>query len=208
MISIVCPVCKEEYEHQILRETTDLVVQCCECGHVHRVEKPAEPATITIKAIVSHETESKVCNLDMFEEETVSLGDRLAAECGDEAFGVEVTGIEVGAKRVQRATARDVTCLWTRKIDQVVVRASIHTGRTTIPLYQTMDGEDELVVGETRSFAGRRIRISHIKLRDGPLMRKEGWKTMARRVKRVYGYLDGRSRFNDTAAPGGKGERR
>ena len=94
MISIVCPVCKEEYEHQILRETTDLVVQCCECGHVHRVEKPAEPATITIKAIVSHETESKVCSLDMFEEETVSLGDRLAAECGDEAFGVEVTGIE------------------------------------------------------------------------------------------------------------------
>jgi len=208
MISIVCPVCKEECEHTVLRETGDLVVQCCECGHVHRVEKPVEPATITIRTIVSHETESKVCSVEVFEDETVSIGDRLAAECGDEVFGVEVTGIEVGAKRVQSAVARDVTALWTRKIDQVVVRASIHTGRTTIPLYQTMDGEEELVVGETRSFAGRHIRISHIKLRDGPLMRKEGWKTVARRVKRVYGYLDGRSRINDTAAPGKRGERR
>jgi len=70
------------------------------------------------------------------------------------------------------------------------VRASVHTGRTTIPLYQTMDGEEVLVVGEAYTFNGRRIRISHIKLRDGPVMRKEGWKTVARRVKRVYGYLE------------------
>ncbi|MDI6866361.1 HVO_0476 family zinc finger protein [Methanoculleus sp.] len=208
MISIVCPVCKEECEHTVLRETGDLVVQCCECGHVHRMERPVEPATITIRTIVSYETESKVCSVEAFEDETVSIGDRLAAECGDEVFGVEVTGIEVGAKRVRSAVARDVTTLWTRKIDQVVVRASIHTGRTTIPLYQTMDGEEELVVGETRSFAGRHIRISHIKLRDGPLMRKEGWKTVARRVKRVYGYLDGRSRINDTSAPGKRAESR
>lgn len=192
MISIVCPVCKEECEHQILREAAELVVQCSECGQIHRIPKPPEPEILTIKAIVSRETESLVCSVEMLEDEVVSLGDRIVAECEDEVFGVEVTGIEAGAKRVRRAKAGEVTALWTRGIEQVVVKASIHTGRTTLPLYQTADGEDEFVVGETYTFAGRRIRISHIKLRDGPVMRKEGWKTVARRVKRIYGYLEGR----------------
>ena len=194
MISIVCPVCKEECEHQVLREAAELVVQCNECGQVHRVPRPPEPEILTIKAIVSQETESTVCSVEMFDDESVSLGDRIAAECGDEVFGVEVTGIEVGAKRVRRAAAREVATLWTRGIEQVVVKASIHTGRTTIPLYQAADGEDEFIVGETYTFGGRRIRISHIKLRDGPVIRKEGWKTFARRVKRIYGYLEGRTR--------------
>ncbi|WP_214019644.1 HVO_0476 family zinc finger protein [Methanoculleus sp.] len=192
MISIVCPVCKEECEHQVLREAAELVVQCSECGQVHRIPKPPEPEILTVKAIVSHETESMVCSVEMLEDEAVSLGDQIAAECEDEVFGVEVTGIEAGAKRVRRAKAREVTTLWTRGIEQVVVKASIHTGRTTLPLYQTVDGEDEFVVGETYTFGGRRIRISHIKLRDGPVIRKEGWKTVARRVKRIYGYLEGR----------------
>ena len=190
MITIVCPACNEECEHEILREAAELVVRCCECGRVHRVPKPPEPRILTIRAIVSRETESEVCCVEAFEDEVVAVGDHIVAECGDEAVGVEVTGIEVGPKRVRRAGAAEVTALWTRVIEQVVVRASIHAGRTTIPLYQAAEGEDEFVVGETYTFGGRRIRISHIKLRDGPVIRKEGWKTVARRIKRIYGYLD------------------
>jgi uncharacterized Zn finger protein len=190
MIDIVCPVCKEEREHQVLREAADLVVQCTECGQVHRIKKPPEPRIFTIKAIVSRETESQVCSVEMLEDEAVSLGDRIAAECGDEVFGVEVTGIEAGARRVSHAKADEVTTLWTRGIEQVIVRASVHSGRTTIPLYQAADGEDEFAVGEAYTFGGRRIKISHIKLRDGPVLRKEGWKTFARRIKRIYGYLE------------------
>ncbi len=190
MISTVCPVCKEECEHQVLREAADLVVQCCECGQVHRIPKPPEPRIFIVKAIVSRETESQVCSVEMLEDEVVSLGDRIAAECGDEVIGVEVTGIEAGERRVPHAKADEVTTLWTRGIEQVVVRASIHSGRTTIPLYQTMEGEEMFVVGEAYTFGGRRIKISHIKLRDGPVIRKEGWKTVARRIKRIYGYLE------------------
>lgn len=190
MITIVCPACDEECEHEVLREAAELVVRCCECGRVHRVPRPPEPRILTVRAIVSRETESEVCCVEIFEDEVVAVGDHIVAECGDEAVGVEVTGIEVGAKRVRRAGAAEVTALWTRGIEQVVVRASIHAGRTTIPLYQTAEGEDEFVVGEAYTFGGRRIRISHIKLRDGPVIRKEGWKTVARRIKRIYGYLD------------------
>ncbi|MDD2472889.1 MULTISPECIES: HVO_0476 family zinc finger protein [unclassified Methanoculleus] len=190
MMSVFCPVCNEECEHQVLREAAELVVQCSECGRIHRIPKPPEPRMLTVKAIVSRETESQVCSVEMLEGEVVSLGDRIAAECGDEVFGVEVTGIETGEKRVRRAEAGEVTTLWTRGIEQVVVRASVHSGRTTLPLYQTAEGEEEFVVGESYTFGGRRIKISHIKLRDGPVIRKDGWKTVARRVRRIYGYLD------------------
>ncbi len=189
-MSVFCPVCNEECEHQVLREAAELVVQCSECGRIHRIPKPPEPRMLTVKAIVSRETESQVCSVEMLEGEVVSLGDRIAAECGDEVFGVEVTGIETGEKRVRRAEAGEVTTLWTRGIEQVVVRASVHSGRTTLPLYQTAEGEEEFVVGESYTFGGRRIKISHIKLRDGPVIRKDGWKTVARRVRRIYGYLD------------------
>jgi uncharacterized Zn finger protein len=50
------------------------------------------------------------------------------------------------------------------------------------------DGEHPFVVGEMNTVSGKRFKISHLKLRDGPLMRKEGWKTVAHRVKRIYGY--------------------
>ncbi|MFW5638614.1 MAG: HVO_0476 family zinc finger protein [Methanoculleus sp.] len=194
MITTVCPACGVECDHQILREGAELVVQCTECGRIHRVSRPPEPRILTIRAIVSRETESKVCSVEAFDDEVVALGDHIVAECEDEVIGVEITGIEVGERRARRAKAGEVTTLWTRGIDQVVVRASVHSGRTTIPLYQTAEGEDEFVVGEVYSFGGRRIRVSHIKLRDGPVIRKEGWKTVARRIKRIYGYLEGSPR--------------
>ena len=112
----------------------------------------------------------------------------MVAECGDDAFGVEITAIESGEKRVNRAKAPEITTLWTRAIENVVVKISIHDGRKTIPVYMECDGEQPFVVGELYTVSGKRFRISHLKLRDGPLMRKEGWKTVAHRVKRIYGY--------------------
>lgn len=194
MITTVCPSCKEECEHKILREATDLVVQCSECGQIFRVPRPPEPATLTLRAIVSREKESQVCSVEMFADEVVTVGDHIVAECGDEVIGVEVSSIESGDKRVRQAEASGVTTLWTRAIEQVVVKASIHSGYQTIPLYQTAEGEQEYAVGETYTFGGRRIKISQMKLRDGPVLRKEGWKAMARRIKRIYGYLEERPR--------------
>jgi uncharacterized Zn finger protein len=89
---------------------------------------------------------------------------------------------------VQRARATAITSLWTRVIEQVVVKISVHDGKKTIPLYRECEGEDPFVVGEISTVQGKRFKITQLKLRDGPLMRKEGWKTVAHRIKRVYGY--------------------
>jgi uncharacterized Zn finger protein len=187
-ITVYCPECNDETEHELVSESRDLLVRCTACGHHQRIPKEREPQARMIKTIVSKEGTSRVCGIELAEEDECSIDDHLVAECGEDAFGVEVTAIECGDKRVNRARAPDITTLWTRTIEQVVVKISIHDGRKTIPVYMECDGEQPFVVNEMYVVSGKRFKISHLKLRDGPLMRKEGWKTVAHRVKRIYGY--------------------
>ena len=187
-ITANCPECKDETEHEVIAESRDLLVRCTTCGHHQRLPKEREPQALMIKTIVSKEGTSKVCGIEFAEDDECSVDDHLVAECGDDAFGVEITAIETGAKRVQRAKASAITTLWSWTIVQVVVKISIHDGRKTIPVYMECDGETPFIVNEMYVVSGKRFKISHLKLRDGPLMRKEGWKTVAHRVKRIYGY--------------------
>ena len=187
-ITAHCPDCADETEHEVVAESRDQLVRCTTCGHHQRVPKEREPQSLLIKTIISREGTSMVGAIELAEDDECSVEDHLVAECGDDAFGVQVASIELtGDKRVQRAKAKDILTLWTRAIEQVVVKISIHDGRKTIPVYMPCDGEQEFTVGEKYVVSGKRFQISHLKLRDGPLMRKEGWKTVAHRIKRIYG---------------------
>jgi len=187
---LVCPSCGEECEHLLVDDSRNPVVRCTLCGHTHRRIPPREKEEeeILVRAIVSSEGESRSCTIPLGPAEPVAVGDFLAAECGDEVYGVEVTSIEAGGKRVRRAKARDASTLWTRIIDQVVVRASIHQGRITKPVSVACGGDEEFAVGESWTFGPLPFRISHMKLRDGKVVRREGKKAPARAVKRIYGY--------------------
>ena len=187
-ITVHCPECKDETEHEVVADSRDRLVRCTSCGHHQHIPKEKEPELLTVKTIVSREGTSMVGSIEFAEDDECFVDDHLVAEVGDEAYGVEVSAIEVGEKRVQRAKAKLVTTLWTRTIDQVVVKISVHDGRKTIPLYMECEGETEFVVGEKYVVDAKRFKISHLKLRDGPLMKKEGWKTIAHRIKRIYGY--------------------
>ncbi|WP_421908099.1 HVO_0476 family zinc finger protein [Methanolacinia petrolearia] len=182
-----CPSCGEETDHEILKEGSDLLVRCNICGNVRHEEKPKMPKELTIKTIVSGEGESQKGLVEMFEDEIVEIGDIIVAEVGDEPVGVEVTGIESGSRRLTKAKASDIETLWTRIVEKVVVRASVHAGWKTIPIYIETDGERDFAVDEVCNEEGLRFRITHIKLRSGSVMRKEGWKAYARKIKRIYG---------------------
>ncbi|MBP2132849.1 putative Zn finger protein [Methanomicrobium sp. W14] len=182
-----CPVCNGEYEHVILKESDDLLVQCKNCGSVYHMEKVKEPEEIKVKAIISSEKESNPGFVELDDDEMVSVGDLLVAEADDNTFGVEVTSVEIDDKRVRSATACDIDTLWTRSIDNVIVKVSYHDGRKTIPLYLKCNGEDDIVIGEVYEIGKFRFKVTHMKLRNGAMMRKEGWKAYARKIKRVYG---------------------
>lgn len=183
----LCPVCNSEQEHTILKESSDLLVQCNNCGSVHHVVKVKEPGEIDVKAIISSENESRRGIVELAGDEMISIGDLLVAEIDDDSTGVEVTSIEIDDKRVGSAYAADIDTLWTRAIDNVIIKVSYHDGRKTIPLYLEYNGEDDVVIGDVYQSGKYRYRVSHIKLRNGSMMRKEGWKAYARKIKRVYG---------------------
>jgi uncharacterized Zn finger protein len=187
-IEMRCPSCDEDADQEILSESRDLLIKCSLCGHVWHTEKQKIPKPVFVKAIVSREGDSRICQVEFFPDDICSVGDRLVAECGEDVAGVEVASIESGPKRVEKALAGEITTLWTREIEDVVVRVSIHDGWKTIPVTISCDGETPFIVGEVYQAGKRRFKIAHIKLRDGAVLRKEGWKSVASRIKRIYGY--------------------
>ncbi|HUU76623.1 MAG TPA: HVO_0476 family zinc finger protein [Methanoregulaceae archaeon] len=181
-----CPVCGEEQEHEVLAESHDLLVKCMHCGNVHRIPLPDEEKPVSVKTIVSFEETSRICEVELAASEICMIGDRMVAQCGDDYIGVEVTSIECGQKRVNRARPSDISAIWTRRIEEVVVRVSIHDGRNTFPLFLKVSGEEKFEVGMSYQYSGKKFRIIQIKLRDGAVMRKEGWNSVASRIKRIY----------------------
>ncbi len=182
-----CPSCGEETELEPVPGGKHLV-RCTFCSAVHREPETREPAPREVKTIVSREDRSRVCMIELLEGEEVGVGDHFVAECGEEGVGVEITAIETGGRRVPRIGSERAETLWAREIDRVIVRISVHEGWKTIPLELETVGEEVFEVGEERIAGKKRFRISHIKLRDGAVLRKEGWRTVGAKIKRIYGY--------------------
>ncbi len=182
-----CPSCGKENDHAILKEASDLLVQCADCGNIFHIARPQEPEVRVIRTVVSDAEISEVGSVELLEDEICGVGDLLVVEVGDEVFTVEVTGIECGDKRRNAAKAYEISTLWTRLVDEVVVKVSVHDKRRTIPYYIRCEGERDFVIGEIEKVEKIPFRITHIKLRNGSMMRKEGWKAYARKITRVYG---------------------
>lgn len=186
-VTLECSLCCAERDHEILKESREVLVRCTACGHVHRVMW-GQKAAVRVRTVVSSGERSMVCSVELETEEKVSLGDVITAECEGEIYGIEITGIEKGEQRVERAKGSEIRTLWTRAIEQVVVRISVHSGRTTTPLYIGSEGTREYEVGERYRAGKGWFRISHIKLRNGKFMRRKGERATAMSIKRVYAF--------------------
>ncbi|MFH0966659.1 MAG: HVO_0476 family zinc finger protein [Methanobacteriota archaeon] len=188
-IDMFCTTCDDETEHDVLSRTTNQVIKCTVCGSISRIPVPKEPVMIQVKAIVSREDTSTVCTCELAEDELVTVGDSLIAECDDgEGAGVEVMSIESGDKRLNKANGIDIDTLWTRVIDQVVVRFSVHDGWITLPLYVRCEGDEKFVVGDVYVIKGVKARIGHIRMRNGVVTKRRGKFEVANTIKRVYAY--------------------
>jgi uncharacterized Zn finger protein len=175
-------------DHTILAKSRQTRLRCMVCGSVHQIPTAKEQPPLLVKTIVSEEAASRTCAIELLADEPCQIGDHHVAACGEDYIGVEITAIERGQQRVRKARAKDITALWSRKIEEVLVRVSVHDGRATVPLVLRVSGEEPFVVGEVYRIGNRRFRIAHMKMRDGAALRHEGQKGIARKIKRVYGY--------------------
>lgn len=185
-MDLICPTCNELTIHDVLREADEVLVRCTVCGDVYRVPRNRTPTVRTVPIVVSHHQESQMCVTELGSDECYRVGEMVVAFCDGEPVAVEITGIETDTKRVESACTPDIRTLWSRGVEQVVLRVSIHEGARTHPVHEVRDGEDMITVGEIQNFGGFRARVTRIKLRDGALMKKESWSAPARRIKRVF----------------------
>ncbi|MDD3574167.1 HVO_0476 family zinc finger protein [Methanospirillum sp.] len=189
LVDAYCATCKEETEQKVLSESRDLILCCTVCGLTSRRPLPPEPEPVYVKTIVSREAESYVGKAELMKGEVVRVGDYIVAERDDgEGAGVEIMSLEVGDKRIEKAVAEEINTIWSRAIDEVIVRISVHDGKKTIPIYVACDGDDRFTVDEIVSIDRVRARIDHICLRNGMTQRRKGKYELANRIKRVYAY--------------------
>ena len=186
MILLDFPVCLEETDFEILKEPPEAVVKCTVCGHVMRVTLK-EPKVLTVKAVVSYGNDSHTGSIELLEGDTISVGDYLVAEVGDDSFSVEVTSIEENNARRQKLPAEKIEVLWTRLVDQVIIRASLNKGAVTIPLYENVDGNKVYTIDHITSVGGKQFRVTRIKLRKGNVITRKDKSAEAHEIKRIYG---------------------
>jgi uncharacterized Zn finger protein len=189
-IETKCPSCspKEEVPHEVLKKGQNPVARCQICGQVHAV-KIEVPKPVNLKVIISRTDHSISCKTELDPETVLSVEDEIIVD--DEDLGlvcpVLITALEVGEKRVESALAREVGTIWSRAIDELVVKFSAQSGtEKTEVLEKRVPGDYEFTVGEEEKVGNTSLIIQKIKVRDGLFRSKKGDVVLAKYVKRIF----------------------
>ena len=115
-----CPICGSD-DIEIINSkqkttkkklTEEYLLKCEECGHVFRdvisLKKPRPYRLIISELDKSHKT-----SINLSPSDELEVGDVLLSELGQ----VEVTGIEVGDKRVNKSKLEDVDTIWAASVE-------------------------------------------------------------------------------------------
>jgi uncharacterized Zn finger protein len=181
---IFCPECGEFTEHVTVKLGREHLVRCEVCGTVHPT-KLERTRLVPLRVIISATEASERRTIEVPAEDILEVGGELLVDdgIGDVAM-VEITSIELeGERRVETARAVDVLTLWTRAVDEVVVKVSVHWRGKTTSYAISARGDETFVVGEARTADGRRFRVEKIKLRDG----RSPDRAAAKDIIRVWG---------------------
>lgn len=164
------------------------VVRCQVCGQVHAA-KIEVPKPVNVKVIVSRRDLSVTCKTELDPEIVLYVDDDIIVD--DEETGmvcpVIITSIEAGEKRVQSAIATEISTIWGRAIDEVVVKFSAQSGtEKTEVLEKRVPGDYEFTVGEEEKVGNIPLIINKIKVRDGLFRSRKGDVVLAKYVKRIF----------------------
>lgn len=188
IVDVACPSCspKEPTEHVVLKEG---LMKCEVCGHVHAVPVKKEKM-LKLRVIVSRQDKSYVQETEAAEDEELFVDDEMIIDSGDEISGVRIQSIEAKTGgRVQRAKAKDITTVWARAIDEVIVKVAIQKGPNTRSINYKVNGDYEFVVGDKVMVKGFELVITGLKEREGSHIDRKGKSLKAKNIKRVYSRL-------------------
>lgn len=181
---VECPSCSPDKKvlHEVLHTGKKLVVRCTACHATQHVEPPHRPTALKLRVVVSYHDQSHVGWFELGAREWLHIGDEVIVE-NSSIDAVRITAIELSdGVRMAEAEAESIRVLWAQKIDKVVVKIAVHTGKTTRSHKVPFDGEKKFVVG-TEERLGK---IARIKVKRGPVLDQAGQYAQAKDVGRVY----------------------
>jgi uncharacterized Zn finger protein len=183
--------------HDVLRTGKKFIVRCTACQNIEQIEPPRRASSLKVKVIVSEDNLSRLGWFEAGCREQLHLGDELIVENGSPDV-VRITAIELrdGVRKVE-AVAESIRTLWTQKIDKVIVKMAVHTGKTTRSRKVPCNGEDEFAVGSDQQLG----KITGIKLRHGALLSRPGQSALAKDIQRMYVEAAARRRYDRVRQP-------
>lgn len=115
-----CPICgsddidllNSKQKSSKKKLTEEYLLKCEDCGHVFKdiisLKKPK-----SYRLIISEQAKSHKTTIDLSPSDELSVGDNLLSDLGQ----VEVTGIEVGDKRVNKSQLEYVDTIWATSVE-------------------------------------------------------------------------------------------
>ncbi|MGA1873717.1 MAG: HVO_0476 family zinc finger protein, partial [Thermoplasmatota archaeon] len=184
----ICEKCGEETPHRVLKGRIgpsldsgfDGTVQCVSCRTVHHANFPVEKP-VKVNSVISDGDRSDRTQIEFGPLEEVMVGQEFFWE----SHNLLVTSIEQEGRRVGKAKAKEIGCLWLKVYDTVQVKVSIVRGQSTKSEKVEAAPEEEFAVGDILEFGRDKVVIDKIKT-ERRMIYREGVPVEARDIKRVY----------------------
>ncbi|MDS0261513.1 hypothetical protein NDI56_19105 [Haloarcula sp. S1CR25-12] len=170
-IGLPCPACSPDIEtvHEVLKPGGHVTVRCTECDHVHKEQLP-EDSTVQRDVVVSQDGESFKAQVDVPEEEELSVGEEFLLETEEAVVTARITSLETADGRTEDAPAEVVETIWSRAVGNVAVNVTMHPkdGRhdETESFKLQVPGDYEFTVGVTEQFGDEEFTVEGIHVRD------------------------------------------
>lgn len=182
-----CPICGSD-DVEILNSkqkttkkklTEEYLLKCEECGHVYKdvisLKKPRP-----YRLIISEQDKSHKTTIDLSPSDELKVGDNLLTELGQ----VEVSGIEVGDKRVSKSILEDVNTIWASSVEipaRIGFSVDLHGEVDSYKL--DLERDFEIAPGDVVKIDSHIVKVHVIKTRERKLT--SGF-AKANVIKRVY----------------------
>jgi uncharacterized Zn finger protein len=180
-----CPNCGEHAVHEVLKgkiskkqDSMEATVKCQECQHTYSTVV-REPEMLKVPIIVSELGLSKKEEIELEAGEMLGLNDELYL--GE--THLLVTGIECEGRRVEKCDIKEISTIWAKKFDKVIVKVSINKHTKTIPTQIDALPDEEFFVGDLMTVGKEQVVIHSIKAKEGSVRRGS---VAARDIVRIY----------------------
>ncbi len=146
-----------------------------------------EKKPVRVRVIVSSGDRSYKGGVEFYAGESIRVGDEIIVELPDRVTLAEITAIELkNGKRGSEAVISEIETIWTREVEEVFVKISLHKGKYTESVKIKVPGEEVFRINETLRISGKPYRVIRIRTRDGRVLRSPFQEALAKEIVRIY----------------------